>query len=171
MKKVNIIDTLGFCDSQLSASQVLDAIKSSVKVNCTSLDKVVIVCSGRIEGKHTAAILQFMDWLNYSSYRDKFVFVYNKCDGQTLGTKTANLADMCDLFGVDTFQDGVWVDRGSWSSIRMNLTTGFPPEASYDTIEDDLTALVRAVLCTGVTGPNDSKRRRIPVSKDSCTIL
>ena len=42
-EQVNIIDTIGFCDTELSVQQVHSMIKSSVRVNLAYIDKVVIV--------------------------------------------------------------------------------------------------------------------------------
>ena len=40
VQRTNIIDTIGFCDSVFTPKQVLDVIKSSVKVNVCHIDKV-----------------------------------------------------------------------------------------------------------------------------------
>jgi len=42
VRRTNIIDTIGFCDSVVKPKQVLDVVKSSVKVNLCHVDKVVI---------------------------------------------------------------------------------------------------------------------------------
>ena len=42
VRRTNIIDTIGFCDSVFKPKQVLDVVKSSVKVNLCHVDKVVI---------------------------------------------------------------------------------------------------------------------------------
>ena len=100
VQRTNIIDTIGFCDSVFTPKQVLDVIKSSVKVNMCHIDKVVVVCSGRIEGHHVQAIGQFMKWLEYKKHRDQFVFVYNKadhCDSEE--EKIENVAGMLELLG------------------------------------------------------------------------
>ena len=75
-------------------------IKSSVKVNVCHIDKVVVVCSGRIEGQHAQAVQQFMKWLKYKKHRNQFVFVYNKadhCDGEE--EKMENVKGMLELLG------------------------------------------------------------------------
>ena len=80
VRRTNIIDTIGFCDSVFTPKQVLEVIKSSVKVNLCHVDKVVIVCSGRIETHHVQAVRQFMKWLQYKNHRNQFIFIYNKAD-------------------------------------------------------------------------------------------
>ena len=100
VQRTNIIDTIGFCDSVFTPKQVLDVIKSSVKVNVCHIDKVVVVCSGRIEGQHAAAVQQFMKWLQYKKNRNQFVFVYNKadhCDSEE--EKMENVKGMLELLG------------------------------------------------------------------------
>ena len=100
VQRTNIIDTIGFCDSVFTPKQVLDVIKSSVKVNVCHIDKVVVVCSGRIEGQHAQAVQQFMKWLKYKKHRNQFVFVYNKadhCDGEE--EKMENVKGMLELLG------------------------------------------------------------------------
>ena len=42
VRRTNIIDTIGFCDSVFTPKQVLEVIKSSVKVNLCQVDKVII---------------------------------------------------------------------------------------------------------------------------------
>jgi hypothetical protein len=157
----------------MSSTDVLDVIKASIKVNLTYVDKVVIVCSGRIERAHSDSIKQFMKWLSFTEYMDKFVFVYNKADTQSLETRVSNLAAMCDILKADTHQTNVWQDLpedgGGRLAIKMNLTTGFPPSANYDQVKEDHKAFTRACLCVGPLGPNAGKR--VPVDKSSCTLL
>ena len=100
VRRTNIIDTIGFCDSVFTPKQVLDVIKSSVKVNLCHIDKVVVVCSGRVESHHVQAISQFMKWLHYKKHRNQFVFVYNKadhCDSEE--EKAENVTGMLELLG------------------------------------------------------------------------
>ena len=160
----------GFCDSLMSATDVFNAIKGSVKVNLTYIDKVVIVCSGRIEKPHSDSIKQFMRWLHFEDFKGQFVFVYNKSDPLSLEEKTNNLLEMCNIFGADTNQCSAVQDYITKEvlSINMNLTTGFPPGAGYEEVGEDHTNLTNACLC--VPGGN-VKERRIPVDKSSCIIL
>ena len=68
----------------MSPEDILEAIKMSVKVNMTHIDKVVVVCSGRMEQAHTESINKLLQWLNFTKNRDKFVFIYNKSDLMSL---------------------------------------------------------------------------------------
>ena len=55
MSLINLYDHfLGFCDSVLSETQVFNAIKERVEVNVAEIDKVIIICSDRIEGVQVA---------------------------------------------------------------------------------------------------------------------
>jgi len=163
-KPVNVIDTLGFCDSLLSASQVLATIKSSVKVNLAYIDKVVIVCSGRIELPHVEAIKQFMSWLQFNKYKKNFVLIYNKSDLLSESQRMENLLMMCSQFGVPSmnYADHLLVGDAKYA-IQMNLAIGFPANASYDTIKKDHESWKWAATC--------DVNQRIPVDKASCTIL
>ena len=54
-KELTVIDTIGFCDSIYSPEQILSLIKSGLQTNLVHLDKVVVVCSGRIEATQAKA--------------------------------------------------------------------------------------------------------------------
>merc|ERR1719350_1249005 len=45
-KKVNIVDTIGMCDTVLSPEEVYNVVKDSVRANMVYIDKVVVVCYG-----------------------------------------------------------------------------------------------------------------------------
>ena len=129
VQRTNIIDTIGFCDSVFTPKQVLDVIKSSVKVNVCHIDKVVVVCSGRIEGQHAQAVQQFMKWLKYKKHRNQFVFVYNKadhCDSEE--EKLANVAGMLELLGAKQVTRTLTDDlaEGQQSKVVSGIHTGFP---------------------------------------------
>eukprot|EP00092_Neocalanus_flemingeri_P036942 GFUD01040216.1.p1 GENE.GFUD01040216.1~~GFUD01040216.1.p1 ORF type:complete len:429 (-),score=69.60 GFUD01040216.1:11-1297(-) len=161
--QVNVIDTIGFCDSLLSASDVLEAIKSSVKINLAKIDKVVIVCAGRIEGPHVQAIRQFMTWLQFSKYKENFVLVYNKSDLLSEQQKMENLLTMCSKFGVPMMNTYHSVENGRNLAIHMNLALGFPSNAPYEEVKKDHVSLVDAMTVPVM--------KRIPVDKTRCIIL
>ena len=54
-QELTVIDTIGFCDSIYSPEQILSLIKSGLQTNLVHLDKVVVVCSGRIEATQAKA--------------------------------------------------------------------------------------------------------------------
>ena len=168
VRRTNIIDTIGFCDSVFTPKQVMTVIKSSVKVNLCHIDKVVVVCSGRIEANHVQAIQQFLKWLQYKKHKNQFIFVYNKadhCDSEE--QKVENVAGMMELLGdkqiTRTMTDDL--EEGQQSEVKACISTGFPKKASYQEIEEDYGKLWRA------TTYDDRKYDRIPVSKESCSIL
>ena len=86
-----LIDS-GFCDSVMSPRDVLEAIKGSVKVNASYIDKVIIVCSGRIEKGHLDSIKEIMKWLKLEKYQDNVVLVYTKCENMTQSKKEVELS-------------------------------------------------------------------------------
>jgi len=161
--KVNVIDTIGFCDSVLSSDQVLEAIKSSVKINLVKIDKVIIVCAGRIELAHQQAIQQFMEWLQFRDYKDNFVLIYNKSDLLSQAQKMENLSMMRSKFEVPYSKRIAYGPNDEKQSIRMNLALGFPENASYQSIREDYISMQTAVI--------DKAKARIPVDKSHCTIL
>eukprot|EP00091_Calanus_sinicus_P003111 TRINITY_DN13266_c0_g1_i1.p1 TRINITY_DN13266_c0_g1~~TRINITY_DN13266_c0_g1_i1.p1 ORF type:complete len:111 (-),score=22.28 TRINITY_DN13266_c0_g1_i1:258-590(-) len=110
-----------------------------------------------------------MEWLNFTDYKHKFVFIYNKADLQNLQERMTNLLKMCGIFGADTHQTNSMIDNGQEISIKMNLTTGFPPGESYDAIEQDHTNFIRALLSE--RKESEGRKGRIPIDKNMCTIL
>ena len=168
VRRTNIIDTIGFCDSVFTPKQVMQVIKSSVKVNLCHIDKVVVVCSGRIEANHVQAIQQFLKWLQYKKHKNQFIFVYNKadhCDSEE--QKVENVTGMMELLGAKqitrTMTDDL--EEGQQSEVKACISSGFPKKASYQEIEEDYGKLWRAATY------DDRKYDRIPVSKESCSIL
>ena len=150
------------------------------------IDKVVVVCSGRIEGHHAQAIGQFMNWLEYKKHRNQFVFVYNKadhCDSEE--EKLQNVAGMLELLGAKQVTRTLTDDlaEGQQSKVVSGIHTGFPKKvrssifnqklstlvsqkkAKFEAIEEDYNKLWRA------TTFDNEKYDRIKVSKESCSIL
>ena len=76
----------------MSPHDVLDAIKGSVKVNASFIDKVIIVCSGRIEKGHLDSINEIMKWLKLENFQDNVALVYTKCENMTQSKKMIELA-------------------------------------------------------------------------------
>ena len=168
VRKINVIDTIGFCDTVFSATQILSMIKSSVKVNMAHIDRVVIVCSNRIERDHATAIKQFMGWLQYEQYKSNFVFIYNKADGLTEGEKKQNILAMTEILEASLTEGTVKSSNETRAQkVKMNLALGFPPNATYSDIENDHTLLFDALtLDVSLKGQS-----RIPVSESMCSIL
>lgn len=168
-RNVNVIDTVGMCDSVFSKKEVYDMVKHQIKANLFHLDKIVIVCSGRIETQHVEAIKQFMDWLQYKKYKQKFSFIYNKTDGQTEDKKNANLQVMCEKLGVDTSQNvSVKVtEDGNLQAYNMTIAVGFPPKSRLTDVKCDIEKLNRATL----TNRHPTVRIPVKASETECTIL
>ncbi len=149
----------------MSSTDVLEVIKSSVKINVGYLDKVIVVCSGRIEKAHVDSIKQFMTWLQFESYKQKFCFIYAKSDTLTEDLKAENLAHLCHVLGADPASAAIIQEgNGERFEIRMNLALGFPPGAEFAQIEADFEKLQNATLAS-------YPEQRIPVDKSTCTIL
>ena len=143
-------------------------IKSSVKVNLCNIDKVVVVCSGRLESNHVQAIKQFMKWLQYKKNKNQFIFIYNKSDHCDHEEQIAeNVTGMIELLGAKQITRTVTdnLDEGNQNEVKACISTGFPKKVPYPSIQEDYNKLWRAVTY------DDKKYGRIPVSKESCTIL
>ena len=149
----------------MSSMEVLEVIQSSVKINMAYIDKVIIICSGRIEGAHVEAIQQFMGWLSYEKYKQKFVLIYNKSDGLSESEKLENIAYMVnELKGDPSCKSTVMQANGDVTDTNMNLPIGFPKGAAYPDVEEDHNKLINATL-------PQFPEMRITVDKSSCTIL
>mmetsp|Transcript_29596 Transcript_29596/g.92424 ORF Transcript_29596/g.92424 Transcript_29596/m.92424 type:complete len:441 (+) Transcript_29596:55-1377(+) len=180
-RSVNVIDTIGFCDTTIQASEVFRIVKSRVETTCMHIDRVLVVCSGRIEGEHVASIKKVMEWLRFPQYQWNFTFIYNKADQLTPEECQDNLVTMCTLLETGNYHfryefPQKWIPsvvlRGeevSDSVVRMvktmRITCGFPPCAKYETVEDDLHNLLDNVFFAG------RGMTRIPVEESWCPIL
>ena len=71
----------------MSTREVLDAVKASVKVNATVIDKVVIVLSGRVEKGHEDSIKDVMKWLKLHQFSENISLLYTKCEDMTPSEK------------------------------------------------------------------------------------
>jgi GTP-binding protein EngB required for normal cell division len=178
---VNIIDTVGFCDSKMSETEVVTYVKDKLKDNLMHIDRVVIVCSGRLEKAHQDSIMQFMKWLKYDSYKKNFAIVYNKCDGWDEGKRLESLSEVCSMLGVDTTVTNYNGRTSLRSPIPMVNALGFHPKAPFQEIEDDLRTLFDSVIIPTYSDTEKGKeslgndkevrRQRIPICKQSCTII
>ena len=106
-KRINLIDSIGFCDSHLDPDEVYRIIKEQITSNTATLHKVVIVTSGRIEAQHKESIEQVLKWLNYDPRRGErtkhsFFFVYTRMDGKSDEQKSKALSKVCDRLGAST---------------------------------------------------------------------
>jgi hypothetical protein len=53
-------------------------IKTAIVVNLAMIDRVIIVCAGRISSKDVVAVNEIMDWLSFETNKQRFLFIYNK---------------------------------------------------------------------------------------------
>eukprot|EP00438_Fugacium_kawagutii_P030495 Skav202358 [mRNA] locus=scaffold53:241973:242965:- [translate_table: standard] len=181
MRKVNLIDTIGLCDSHLSAPIVLELIKSSVKVNFAFIDQVIVICSDRIAGVHSDNIRQLLEWLKYGQYPHNFTFIYNKADGLPEAVRETNVALMCESLGVlhrsirvvnptmslagDRFR-GFRPTRVAQFLLPKVFSTGFPPTArDFQEVTDDFCKIVDSAF----TLPD--RFNRLPVQESWCSVL
>ena len=80
-KRVNIFDTIGLCDGQLSDSENIEYIRSYFEPRIEKLDKVVVIFS--VESKsenNTEALKACLYALNYADNKENFIFVLSQCD-------------------------------------------------------------------------------------------
>lgn len=166
-KAITIIDTVGMCDSTLSKQEVYNMIKYSLKTNILHIDKVVIVCSGRIESNHVDAIKQFMQWLNYKKYHKRFCFFLNKCESLDKSKRNLNLLDMCEILGIEYGKNNVEVqpEIGVFKTINLTAAMGFHPDPSWEKDKECLRTLVWSTLS------EHPRWKRIPLDSSNCTIL
>merc|ERR1712048_949251 len=102
-RRVNVIDTIGMCDTEMTATEVLEAAKQSVTIHQFRIDKVVMLMTGRIEGEQLKQARNFLKWLRYEKYPRNFAFVYTKADQiKTAGQRDHNLATMMHELAKDT---------------------------------------------------------------------
>jgi len=141
-RRVNIIDTIGFCDSEMSASEVYRLTKEQIEGNCMKLHRVVICTAGRIEHHHADAIKQFLKWLHYDNDPnteevDPVIFVYTKCDASSRDSperRERNKADMMDRLGALAVFTEIPArtpfNPSNDPKVRqVNLAVGFPPDS------------------------------------------
>lgn len=181
---LNIIDSIGFCDSVLTAAEVVSIVKGFIQTNDVILHKVVIVCAKRIERDHALAISQFLGWLKYSQNQGNFVFVYNQAENLDDAERNEALAAMGGLLNVDVgegivasrsrfqmpdSQADVQVEQAGVSSqtifVPLAIAIGFPPRAPLTQVESDLRMLHNAVFI--------ERHRAVPIrmKPDGCSIL
>ena len=150
----------------MSRGQVFNAIKDRVEVNVAYIDKVIIICSDRIEGVQVEAIKECMKWLQFKHYKEKFSFIYNKSDRLTEVEKMTNLAYMCDELDADLTTRFEENRSGLTYQTKLNQALGFKRDAKYEEVKNDLKNLMAITLAD--TMPD---KRICLDQKRSCIIL
>jgi GTP-binding protein EngB required for normal cell division len=166
-KKLNVIDTIGFCDSIIPPEEIMALVKQFIRANVVSVHKVVIVCSGRIEAAQATQIKHLLQWLGYSRHKSEFVFIYNKAEDLDDDEKTECIGEMCTLLDVQQ-EYGLRLqppDQTESIAVNFALATGFPPRAPLEDVIEDLTRLNHATLCFR------KDQKAIRVDESSCPIL
>ena len=169
--KVNVIDTIGMCDSVLTANEVIALVRKAVKINLDHIDKVIICCSGRLELGHKNSILKFMKWLRYQDFKENFAFFYTKTDGMPNDEKQNNLLKICDLLNIDSQVSILRKEEDTIVEEEVTVvnTISFAPNATSDEISMSRNKLMTVAFMS--PSSNVGSRRRIPVPGDTCTIL
>jgi len=190
-RKVNLVDTIGLCDSALPATLLQELIQQKLKGNFAYIDRVVIVCSGRIERGHQEAIHQFMKWLSFDQYAANFTFIYNKADTVDEEEREQDLFQMCKLLKTgDTVRscresllpssiigqvprldlDGKGPATGRQRQLTNRYALGFPPRVQYADISTDLESLLNSTM-SPIEPVEATEYQRIPLSEEACAIL
>jgi len=194
-RKVNIIDTIGLCDSVIPTEIVQQLIKQKLKGNLAHIDRVVIVCAGRIELQQQEAVKQMMDWLQFKKYPENFTFVYNKSDMLTEEEREEALFQMCAMLEAGNhvltcdralFPSAVLTaasggrdsDRESAAressishtkkEMKLRSAIGLKPRSTYEDIKADLEQLLDSTM---IPIKGKSGYQRIPLNVDACSIL
>ena len=147
-KRINLIDSIGFCDSHLDPDEVYRIIKEQITSNTATLHKVLILTSRRIEAQHKESIKQVMKWLRYDSKATcgssniSFLFVYTNMDGIDEDQRATRVAKMCDRLGAATFQRRIVTNEGEMKFVESALAVGLNPKAAFADIKDDYDKLM-----------------------------
>ena len=133
-KLVNIIDTVGFCDTKRDPMEVMNLIKSKLENNMVHVHKVIVVTAAgqRTQKDHIKPIKEVMKWLDYENHKKNFVFVYNKCDGLSRDERERNQMHVLEDIGAskipDTYMPDPDAKEGSKKMIVSSaVAVGFPP--------------------------------------------
>lgn len=166
-RNLNVIDSVGFCDSVMPPGEVVDIVKGFIKANVMHLHKVIIVCSNRIEAEQARAITTFMKWLKYQDHMPNFVFIYNKAEHMDDAERDVAVSEMCGLIGAKAnFAVHVRrVDLADDVRITYSVAVGFPPRAPLMQVYGDLMALYNALFLFR----NDHEK--LTVDASACSIL
>lgn len=158
---VNIVDTIGFCDTSMKPDDLHKLIKQYIKAHMMRIHKVVIVCAGRLEPSHAQAIREFLAWLKYSQNEGNFGLIYTKCEDLEPEQRYTSICTICKELGITTSYQRWW-DNPTWqmpssvmknrdvkeqvSVVPYNISVGFPPSSPYSEIEDDFLAALDVVF-------------------------
>ncbi len=152
-RKVNVVDTIGFCDTELTPATVMELLKQFMTFNLGSIDVVVVVCADKIHYQHVQSLKQIMEWLKYDKNKANFRFIYNKCEqGSSWEQKQLWAKQMCSILGIS-------IDA---SNSHLVMGVDLHPKRPVDPVE--YAAFAELVL----TPPSTRLR---PPRQDDCRIL
>lgn len=109
---VNVIDTMGVCDTFLENTEALDNLFIDIISEHSKIDKVVFVTYEIISDAHKEAMVRILDRFQYprqnvnkskdfKEKRNNFVFLYNKTENMPEEEKLNKVEEMGDKLGVD----------------------------------------------------------------------
>jgi len=158
-RTVHIMDTIGFCDTSMSQTEVAGIVKQYIKATMLRIDKVVLVCSGRLIPGHKEAMCEFLSWLGYSENKSNFSVVYTKAEDMSAADRRIVLQEVCEDLGVVAGLQLCIGDRTLPSTaikgrerdeqvsvLNMNIVVGFPPTGLYADVEEDLLTMLDVLL-------------------------
>ena len=161
-KKVIVVDTVGYCDSIISDNDIALMIKNQIKSKHLKIDRVLILCYGRIQKTHITEIRRMLEWLDYQNHKENFIFLYNKADQVDEENRSKNLWEMCSLLGVNPH---ITVNLGEgYEKSKLARPVSFPPNVKHKTVAEDLEYLKRVALGNYTTN-------KIEQPASTCTVL
>ncbi|KAJ1569564.1 hypothetical protein HK405_002190 [Cladochytrium tenue] len=165
-----IIDTAGFCDTNLSNEEIMRTTKYKLNNTIKYIDQVYFVFNHRLEKVHIETCSRYAEWLSLKP--ENVCFIITKCESlNESATQNMERSFKNDSFISRLFQEAnITVfgsqERGTFSNL---LTVGFPDKsenkpAVFDAMAPDIQQsydkLVTAVKCDGVRPVCGSCRKR-----------
>jgi len=158
---INVIDTIGFCDTFLEDDEVLRDMLENINIDKS---KVVVVCSGIIEDAQEIAMKTLMSTLGYENFKDNFIFIYNKTENLSKPEKNKGLSDMGKKLGVNVNHKIVITVPTGDGALRTSLSffagacTGFQPDSFDENCQKTFNLLRDQVLPHSSDVLRDEKR-------------
>jgi GTP-binding protein EngB required for normal cell division len=178
VSRVNVIDSIGFCDTTMRSADVVALLQQFLKDQDAHIDKVIVVVSARIEMAHAEAIKQMLakDWLNYDKYWENFLFVYNKADTcADLSEIEENKLFMAEALGIKNSIPITLhkVDRTTGQKKRNDLCqcVGVPPGATFEEAQKRLTTFTRAATSVFLDKYDNINRIYVNPSRGMCAVM
>jgi len=166
-KCVNIIDTIGFCDTHMTQEQVMATIKTKLKHNLVNVHKVIVVtdANNKLTLQATRAIQDMMSWLEYEKSKKNWIFVSNKCDGLSKAEREKNLADTMKLLRVNQ-TDVESTYQGSL--VKLAIPVGFRPRDRH--MSADAKKSIKSLVMAVLDWNSDYKPIPVQPQQGMCTI-